>query len=90
MNLRTLLMGLAFLLGMGLGGAHPVVMALLYDTSPPGRGGEAVGVRTLLLSFSQAGIPLMFGALGAALGMAPVLWTMALALAAGGWYARRG
>ena len=85
----SLLMALAFLLGVGLGGAQPMVMALLYNTAPPGRAGEAVGVRTLLLNFSQAGIPLMFGALGAAWGMAPVFWTMALSLAAGGWYARR-
>ena len=85
-----LLVGLAFMLGAGLGGAQPMIMALLYNTAPPGRGGEAVGVRTLLLNFSQAGIPLMFGALGAALGMAPVFWTMAVALIAGAWYARRG
>lgn len=85
-----LLIALAFLLGTGLGGAQPMIMALLYNTAPPGRGGEAVGVRTLLLNFSQAGIPLMFGALGAALGMAPVFWTMAAALIAGAWYARRG
>jgi MFS family permease len=84
-----LLMLLAFLLGMGLGGAQPMIMALLYNKAPAGRGGEAVGVRTLLLNFSQAGIPLMFGALGTALGMTPVFWTMALALAAGAWYARR-
>jgi predicted MFS family arabinose efflux permease len=86
----ALLMALAFVLGMGLGGAQPMIMALLYNKAPPGRGGEAVGVRTLLLNFSQAGIPLMFGALGAALGMAPVFWSMAAALLAGGWYARRG
>jgi MFS family permease len=84
-----LLMVLAFLLGMGLGGAQPMIMALLYNKAPAGRGGEAVGVRTLLLNFSQSGIPLMFGALGTALGMTPVFWTMALALAAGAWYARR-
>jgi predicted MFS family arabinose efflux permease len=86
----ALLMALAFLLGMGLGGAQPMIMALLYNKAPAGRGGEAVGVRTLLLNFSQAGIPLMFGALGAALGMAPVFWSMAAALLAGAWYARRG
>jgi predicted MFS family arabinose efflux permease len=86
----ALLMALAFVLGMGLGGAQPMIMALLYNKAPAGRGGEAVGVRTLLLNFSQAGIPLMFGALGAALGMAPVFWSMAAALLAGGWYARRG
>jgi predicted MFS family arabinose efflux permease len=86
----ALLMSLAFVLGLGLGGAQPMIMALLYDRAPPGRGGEAVGVRTLLLNFSQASIPLLFGALGAAFGMAPVFWAMALALGAGGWHARRG
>jgi predicted MFS family arabinose efflux permease len=84
------LIALAFVLGMGLGGAQPMVMALLYNKAPPGRAGEAVGVRTLLINFSQAGIPLMFGALGAALGMAPVFWVMALSLVGGAWYARRG
>ena len=84
----ALLIALAFVLGMGLGGAQPMIMVLLYNRAPAGRGGEAVGVRTLLLNVSQAGIPLMFGALGAALGMAPVFWTMALALFAGGWYSR--
>ena len=86
----VLLLVLSFLLGVGLGGAQPMIMALLYNKAPAGRGGEAVGVRTLLLNFSQAGIPLMFGALGAVLGMSPVFWTMALALAGGAWYARRG
>lgn len=84
------LMGLAFILGIGLGGAQPMIMALLYNKAPPGRGGEAVGVRTLLLNFSQTSIPLLFGALGAALGMTPAFWAMAAALLAGGWYARRG
>jgi len=84
-----LLMGLAFVLGMGLGGAQPMIMALLYNQAPPGRDAEATGVRTLLLNASQAGIPLLFGALGAVLGMAPVFWTMALTLLAGGYYARK-
>jgi len=82
-----LLVGLAFLLGIGLGGAQPMIMSLLYSRAPPGRTGEAVGLRTLLLNISQTGIPLMFGALGTALGMAPVFWAMAAAMAAGGWYA---
>jgi MFS family permease len=81
------LMVLAFLLGVGLGGAQPMIMALLYNQAPLGRGAEAVGVRTLLLNFSQTGIPLTFGALGAAMGMAPVFVAMGLALALGGWYA---
>jgi predicted MFS family arabinose efflux permease len=84
-----LLMALSFMLGVGLGGTQPMIMAVLFNAAPQGRGGEAVGVRTLLLNFSQAGIPLIFGALGAVMGMAPVFWTMAVALMAGGWYARR-
>jgi MFS family permease len=84
------LAALSFLLGIGLGGAQPMIMALLYEKAPPGRGAEAIGVRTLLLNFSQSGIPLMFGAVGAALGMTPVFVVMAIALGAGGWYARRG
>ena len=83
------LIGLAFILGMGLGGAQPVIMAMLYAHAPPGRGGEAVGLRTLLINFSQSGIPLLFGALGAALGMAPVFWTMAVVLAGSGWALRK-
>ena len=80
---------LALLLGIGLGGSQPMIMALLYNSAPHGRGGEAVGIRTLLLNFSQSSIPLLFGALGTALGMAPVFWSMAIALLAGGYYARR-
>ncbi len=83
------LMVLSFALGIGLGGAQPMIMSLLYAHAPPGRGGEAVGVRTLLLNFSQAGIPLLFGALGAALGIAPAFWAMAIVLAGGGWLLRK-
>ena len=85
-----LLMALAFLLGVGLGGTQPLIMALLYEKAPAGRGGEAVGVRTLLLNFSQASVPLAFGALGTALGMMPVFWAMGVALLAAGYLARRG
>jgi MFS family permease len=79
----------AFILGIGLGGTQPMIMSLLYVHAPPGRGGEAVGVRTLLLNFSQAGIPLLFGALGAALGIAPAFWAMGAVLAGGGWRLRK-
>jgi predicted MFS family arabinose efflux permease len=84
-----LLMGLAFLLGLGLGMSQPMVMSLLHDVAPQGRAGEAVGVRMTLVNMSQAGMPLLFGALGAALGIAPVFWATAVLLCAGGLYARR-
>ncbi len=84
-----LLMAVSFVLGIGLGGVQPMIMVMLYEKAPPGRGAEAVGMRTLLLNITQAGIPMIFGALGAALGMTPVFFAMGAALLAGAWYARR-
>ncbi len=85
----ALLMALAFVLGLGLGMSQPMVMSLLHSTAPAGRVGEAVGVRMTLVNMSQSCMPLLFGALGAALGMAPVFWATALLLSAGALYARR-
>ena len=84
-----LLIALSFLLGLGLGCAQPMIMAALYAASPPGRQGEVVGVRTTMINTSQTFMPLAFGAAGTALGMAPILWTMAGALLLGSWLAGR-
>jgi len=77
-----LLMALAFLLGVGMGGTQPMIMSLLYEKAPPGRGAEVLSMRTLLVNFSHTGVPLAFGALGAALGMLPVFWAMGAGLLA--------
>ena len=82
-------MALSFLLGLGLGSAQPMVMSALYAASPPCRQGEVVGIRTTMINASTAFMPLAFGALGTALGVAPVLWAMAAALLSGGWLADR-
>jgi MFS family permease len=83
-----LLMALSFLLGLGLGASQPVIMALLYEASPQGRQGEAVGIRTTMLNISQTFIPLTSGAISAALGMTPVFALIALMLLGGAWFAR--
>ena len=83
------LMAVAFFLGLGLGMSQPMVMSLLHNTVPAGRVGEAVGVRMTLVNVSQISIPLLFGALGTALGMLPVFWATALFLSGGSWYAKR-
>ena len=83
------LIALSFLLGLGLGCAQPMIMAALYAASPPGRQGEVVGMRTTMINTSQTFMPLAFGAVGSALGMAPILWTMAGALLIGSWLARK-
>jgi predicted MFS family arabinose efflux permease len=84
-----LLAAIAFLLGLGLGATQPSIMALVYATAPSGRAAEAVGVRTVVLNASHTVLPLLFGGLGAALGMLPVFWSMSAALAAGGLFANR-
>jgi MFS family permease len=78
-----LLMALGFALGIGLGMTQPLLLSLLYTATPEGRSGEAVGIRTGILSVCQLAMPLMFGAIGAALGIAPVLWAMAVVLTGG-------
>ena len=83
------LMAVAFFLGLGLGMSQPMVMALLHNTVPQGRVGEAIGVRMTIVNISQIAIPLSFGALGTALGMVPVFWATALLLSGGSWYAKR-
>jgi MFS family permease len=84
-----LLLLLSFALGLGLGSAQPVIMSLLYEASPPGRQGEAVGLRTSLLNGSHTLIPLASGAASVAVGMTPVFWVLAAALLGGAWFARR-
>jgi MFS family permease len=84
-----LLMALSFVLGLGLGCSQPVIMALLYEASPHGRQGEAVGIRTTMLNGSHTFIPLVSGAISGALGMAPVFALIAAALLGGAWFARQ-
>jgi predicted MFS family arabinose efflux permease len=84
-----LLMALSFVLGLGLGCAQPVIMSLLYEASPAGRQGEAVGVRTTMLNASHTAIPLASGAVSAAAGMLPAFWFLAFCLLGGAFFAVR-
>lgn len=79
-----LLMVLAFVLGLALGGTQPMVMTLLHDAVPAGRTGAAVGLRTAMINGSQTAMPLIFGGLGSAFGVTPVFWAAAAGMIAGG------
>ncbi len=83
------LMGVAFLLGLGLGAAQPNIMSLVHSRSPAGRVGEALGLRSTIISSSQVVLPLVFGAFGAVLGAAAMFWSMALIVGVGGSAALR-
>ena len=66
-----------------------MVMSLLYSIAPAGRMGEAAGVRMTIINASTFAMPLLFGAVGSTLGLAPVFWTVGAALGGAGVLARR-
>nr|WP_275698477.1 MFS transporter [Ramlibacter paludis] len=86
-TLVATMLPLAVALGMVLGCGQPVVMSLLHDSAPADRTGEAVGLRSAIISLNQMALPLTFGAFGAALGMLPLFWAAAALLGGGGAYA---
>jgi MFS family permease len=79
-----LLAVVAFLLGIGLGCAQPLTILLTYNHAPPGRSGEALGLRLTVNKLTQIVVPLAFGALGSAFGLLPVFWANGVFLLAGG------
>jgi len=84
-----LLMAITFMLGLGLGAPQPTVLTLLHQSAPAGRAAEALGLRTTMINTSQTVMPLFFGAMGAALGVAPLFWGMAALMLGGSVFAKR-
>ena len=77
------LAALAFMMGLGLGCGQPLTITLAYNYSPPGRAGEALGLRLTVNKFTQIVVPVLFGSLGAWTGLYPVFWSSAALLGAG-------
>ena len=77
-------------LGLGLGVAQPMVLSVIHRSAPEGRIGEAVGLRLMIIGASQVILPMAFGALGAATGMAPLYWGMSAFAVMGGSYIAHG
>jgi MFS family permease len=85
----VLLAAVAFILGLGMGCSQPLSLMLIYDRAPPGRSGEALGLRLTINNFMHIAVPMIFGSLGTAFGVAPVFFTNAAFLTAGGILTRR-
>lgn len=83
------LLGTSFIIGLGTGCAQPVLMTVAYEKSPAGRTGEVTGLRLTANNVARVAIPLLSGALGAALGAAPVFWMNALNLAVISYLSRK-
>lgn len=71
------------LLGISLGAVQPMVMSTLHQITPEHRHGQAVGLRLMAINASSVSMPMLFGAAGAAIGIAGVFWTVAAAVAGG-------
>ena len=84
-----MLMAMSFLVGLALGSSQPSLLALLHQHSPPGRAAEAAGIRLALINTTQMSVPMAFGAIGAAVGVAPLFWAYALVLVSGSWVTRK-
>ena len=82
-QLPAVLMVLSFIIGLGVGCGQPLSMTLAYNASPPGRSGEGIAMRLAVSYGAHVFIPTAFGAMGAALGVAPIFWLCATALMGG-------
>jgi len=80
----ALLAIIAFTLGLGLGCAQPITIILTYNHAPPGRSGEALGMRLTVNKLTQIAVPVVFGGMSAALGLVAVFWSTGLFLLGGG------
>ncbi len=70
------------LLGIALGAVQPMVMSTLHQITPAHRHGEALGLRLMSINVSSVLMPLLFGAVGAAVGVAGVFWAVGVAVCA--------
>ncbi|RPI44911.1 MAG: MFS transporter [Betaproteobacteria bacterium] len=84
------LSAIAFVLGLGVGSAQPMIMSLLYALAPAGRIAEATGVYKTLRGITQIVIPVLFGSVGAAFGPKAVFLSNTGVLLLGGYLQRNG
>jgi MFS family permease len=80
--------GLVF--GAAVGMSQPNMLSLLHRAAPLGRGGEAVGLRSVLSNTCSVLVPLGFGAALSVFAIAPILLTGALVFASGLFPAHQG
>lgn len=75
--------GLSVLLGLALGSVQPMVMSTLHQITPKERHGEALGLRSMAINGSSVAMPLLFGSVGALVGVGAVFWCVGAIVGAG-------
>jgi MFS family permease len=61
-------------LGFALGAVQPMVMSMLHQITPHERHGEALGLRLMAINASSVAMPMLFGSIGALIGIGGVFW----------------
>lgn len=80
---------IAFFFGLGMGIGIPLTVILMFAGSAEGRSGATLGIRLTANNFVRVAGPVVFGAVGSALGFSAVFWIVAAILAGGCAIARR-
>lgn len=75
---------ISFLFGLGMGIGIPLTVILMFASSAEGRSGQTLGLRLTANNLVRTGGPMVFGAVGAALGMAAAFWILAAIMIGGG------
>lgn len=68
--------GLSVLLGVALGSVQPMIMSTLHQITPKHRHGEALALRAMAINGSSVAMPMLFGSVGALVGVAGVFWAV--------------
>ena len=71
------------LLGLALGSVQPMIMSTLHQITPEHRHGEALGLRLMAINGSSVAMPVLFGTLGALVGVSAVFWCVGLVVGLG-------
>ena len=82
-NNAIVLGAIAFVFGLGMGIGIPLTVILMFANSSEGRSGQTLGLRLTANNLVRVGGPIVFGAVGTALGLASVFWIVAAILAGG-------
>lgn len=77
------LMAVAFVFGLGMGLGTPLTVILMFSRSAEGRSGQTLGVRLTASNSVRTFAPMVFGAVGSALGIWPVFIINALLMGSG-------
>jgi len=82
------LVTLALVFGISVGCCQPLVMMLMFSSIGESRAGEAVGLRLTVNNLVRISGPVIFGAVGTAIGLKAVFWINGLFMASGGYISK--